>query len=60
MPDKVQVGEIDATQNFDTFRAFGLQYTPTMILFKDGQPQWQYVGAMGKEDLRRKLESSTN
>lgn len=60
MKDKIQIGQIDATENFETFSNFGLRSTPTLLLFKDGRVQWQSVGAMSKADLKQKLESSPN
>ena len=57
---KVAVYEMDVTQNFDLAGDFGIMATPTLILFKNGTPQWQYVGAMPKDKVRQKIEPMLN
>ena len=58
MKDTLQIGQIDATENYGRFSHYGLRSTPGMILFKDGSVQWQSVGAMSKADLKQKVESA--
>mgnify|MGYP000334815002 CR=1 FL=1 len=49
------VAKIDVDANPATARDFQVVSTPTMILFKDGQPVKRIVGAKGKAALLREI-----
>ena len=56
-PDKIRVVKLNIDDNLDTARRFDVMSIPTMILFKDGDPQVKIVGAKGKGQLLQELDS---
>jgi thioredoxin 1 len=54
--DAVEIRKLDTDANPETTRRFQVMSVPTMILFKDGQPADQLVGAQPKAAIRRFLE----
>lgn len=56
-PDKIRVAKLNIDDNLDTARRFDVMSIPTMILFKDGDPQVRIVGAKGKRQLLQDLSS---
>ena len=56
-PDKLRVVKLNIDDNLDTARRFDVMSIPTMILFKDGDPQVKIVGAKGKGQLLQELDS---
>ena len=57
LADKVTIAKVDIMENTDTASKFGVQSIPLMILFKDGQPVAQKLGAAPKSQLKSWLES---
>ncbi len=55
--DKLNIVKVDIMENTDTATQFGVQSIPLMILFKDGQPVAQKLGAAPKSQLKGWLES---
>ncbi|ABD26435.1 thioredoxin [Novosphingobium aromaticivorans DSM 12444] len=55
--DKVEIAKVDIMENTDTASKFGVQSIPLLILFKDGQPVAQKLGAAPKSQLKGWLES---
>ena len=55
--DKVSIAKVDIMENTDTASKFGVQSIPLLILFKDGQPVAQKLGAAPKSQLKGWLES---
>ena len=53
--DSVLIRKLDTDANPETTRKFGVMSVPTMILFKDGQPADQLVGAQPKAAIRKFL-----
>lgn len=53
---KLLVGKLNVDENPDTARRFDVLSIPTLILFKDGQPQKRLVGAKGKGQLLAEIE----
>ncbi len=53
---KLKVGKINVDENQDTPTKFGVMNIPTMIFFKNGKETERIVGAMGKNDLQKKLD----
>ncbi|MFM5948499.1 MAG: thioredoxin [Novosphingobium sp.] len=57
LADKVTIAKVDIMENTDVSAQFGVQSIPLMILFKDGQPVAQKLGAAPKSQLKGWLES---
>ncbi len=54
---KLRVGKINIDENLELARRFDVMSIPTMILFKDGEPQVRIVGAKGKGQLLQELNA---
>jgi thioredoxin 1 len=52
---KLRLGKINIDENLQLARRFEVMSIPTMILFKDGEPQLRIVGAKGKGQLLNDL-----
>jgi thioredoxin 1 len=52
---KLRLGKINIDDNMELARRFDVMSIPTMILFKDGEPQLRIVGAKGKGQLLQEL-----
>ncbi|HVA73727.1 MAG TPA: thioredoxin [Acidimicrobiales bacterium] len=52
---KLQVAKVNIDENLELARRFEVMSIPTMILFKDGEPQARIVGAKGKGQLLQEL-----
>jgi thioredoxin 1 len=48
---KVKVVKVDVDEASQTAMSFGIRGVPTFILFKDGKPVQQWVGANGNKKL---------
>ncbi len=46
---KARIGKLDVDQNPATAAQYGIQSIPTLILFKNGKPVDQIVGAQSKD-----------
>jgi thioredoxin 1 len=53
---KLTIAKLNVDQNPETALRFDVMSIPTLILFKDGQPQKRLVGAKGKRQLMAELE----
>lgn len=53
--DRLDVVSIDVDANPKTTLRYDVMSMPTLILFKDGQPQRRLVGARGKRHLLEEL-----
>jgi thioredoxin 1 len=53
----VKIGKMNVDENQTVPGQFGIMSIPTLIFFKDGQPQDQAVGAQPKEKLIEKLDA---
>ncbi|CAA9548619.1 MAG: Thioredoxin [uncultured Thermomicrobiales bacterium] len=53
--DKLTILKLDVDENQGTPLRFGVMSFPTLILFKDGQPVKQLVGARPKGALLREI-----
>ena len=56
--DKVTVAKLNIDENPDTPSRYGVRGIPTMLLFKDGQPIAQKVGAAPRSQIQQWLESN--
>ena len=52
---KIKLAKINIDENLELARRFEVMSIPTMILFKDGEPQVRIVGAKGKAQLLQEL-----
>jgi thioredoxin 1 len=55
--DKVTIAKMDIMENTDVPGQIGVQSIPLMVLFKDGKPVAQKLGAAPKSQLKGWLES---
>ena len=53
---RVTIAKVDITENTDIAAQMGVQSIPLMILFKDGKPVAQKLGAAPKSQLKGWLE----
>ncbi|HEV2368548.1 MAG TPA: thioredoxin [Acidimicrobiales bacterium] len=53
--DRLKVAKLNIDDNLDTARRFDVMSIPTLIVFKDGDPQMRIVGAKGKGQLLEEL-----
>jgi thioredoxin 1 len=52
---RLTVAKVNIDDNLDITRRFEVMSIPTLILFKDGEPQTRIVGARGKAQLLQEL-----
>ena len=57
LADKLTIAKVDIMENTDAASQFGVQSIPLMVLFKDGKPVAQKLGAAPKSQLKGWLES---
>jgi thioredoxin 1 len=55
---RLKVAKLDIDSNPATPARFGIRGIPTVILYKNGQPHAQSVGAMSKSKLTQFLDSN--
>jgi thioredoxin 1 len=53
---KLTIGKLDVDQNPESTDNYQVRSIPTMILFKDGKPVKQIVGALPKTELLAQLD----
>jgi thioredoxin 1 len=58
MADKVTITKLNIDENPDTPGKYGVRGIPTMLLFKNGEPVAQKVGALPKSQLAAWLEGA--
>ena len=54
---QVTIAKLNIDENPDTPGRYGVRGIPTMLLFKDGQPVAQKVGAAPRSQIQQWLES---
>jgi thioredoxin 1 len=57
LADQVTIAKMDIMESTDTPAKYNVQSIPLMILFKNGEPVAQKLGAGPKSQLKRWLES---
>ena len=55
-PESLRIGKINIDENLELARRFEVMSIPTLILFKDGEPQLRIIGARGKGQLLDELQ----
>ncbi len=58
LADKVTIAKVDIMENADTASRFGVQSIPFLVLFKDGKPVADKLGAAPKGALKAWIESA--
>ena len=56
--DKLKVCKMDVDANSETPAKFGIRGIPTLIIFKDGNPDAQKVGALSKTQLTEFVDAN--
>ncbi|MFB3776619.1 MAG: thioredoxin [Bryobacteraceae bacterium] len=54
---KVKVGKLNVDDNGTTAMRYGIRGIPTLLLFKEGRVVEQRVGAVGKTEVQKMLDS---
>jgi thioredoxin len=54
---KIKVGKLDVDSNQGTAMRYGIRGIPTILLFKGGKVVDQKVGAIGKPEFQRMLDT---
>lgn len=57
---KVKFGKLDVDSNPNTAMKYGIRGIPTLLIFSEGKPVDQVVGAVPKAVLKRRLEEAIN
>jgi thioredoxin 1 len=52
---KLRIRKVNVDENLELGRRFDVMSIPTLILFKEGEPQLRIVGAKGKGQLLQEL-----
>jgi len=52
---KVKFGKVNIDDNRELAQKFNVMSIPNFVLFKDGEPAQQFVGALPAEDFEEKL-----
>tara|TARA_B100000902_G_C27203809_1_gene860488 strand:+ start:369 stop:692 length:324 start_codon:yes stop_codon:yes gene_type:complete len=55
--DKLKVGKLDVDSNPNISSTFGIRSIPTLLIFKNGSPVDQIVGAVSKEVISSKVDN---
>jgi thioredoxin 1 len=58
MGGKVKIAKLNVDENPDIMMRYGVRSIPTLILFKDGEPQAMQVGAVPKQRLSDWIQQS--
>ena len=56
--EQLEIYKINVDDNSDLAQNYGIKSIPNMILFKNGEPVLNLVGAMSKKDLWAKVETA--
>ncbi|MBS0482907.1 MAG: thioredoxin [Proteobacteria bacterium] len=56
LADRVTIAKVDIMENTDVAAKYGVQSIPLMVLFKNGEPVAQKLGAAPKSQLKGWLE----
>jgi thioredoxin 1 len=54
---RVRIGKLDVSSNSNTTMRYNIRGIPTLVLFKDGCVVAQKVGAVGKREVQKLLDS---
>ena len=54
---KVKIGKMNVDENMDTPGRYNIRGIPTLLLFKGGRVVEQRVGALGKTDVQKMIDT---
>jgi thioredoxin 1 len=54
---RLKVGKVDVDANGDTAMRYNIRGIPTLLLFKDGRVVDQRVGAIGRSEVQKMLDT---
>ncbi len=54
---KIEIAKLNIDDNLDVTRRYDVMSIPTLILFKDGEPQARIIGAKPKGQLLQELSA---
>ena len=55
---QIKIGKLDVDENPKTATNYGVMSIPTLIFFKGGKVMGQAVGALTRQDLKKKIEEN--
>ncbi len=55
---KLKVGKLDVDSNSQIAQNYGIMSIPTIMLFKNGTPIKTMIGAQGKDNYKREIDSA--
>lgn len=55
---KIKIGKLNVDENPKTTSQYGIMSIPTLIFFKNGKVTGQITGALGKSELKKKIEEN--
>lgn len=55
---RIKIGKLNVDENPKTTSVYGIMSIPTLIFIKGGKVMGQASGALGKADLKRKIEDN--
>ena len=58
--DKAVIGKMDADQNMELMRKYGIRSIPTMLVFKNGEVVDRITGAVPKQSITSKIDPHLN
>ncbi|MEE8414243.1 MAG: thioredoxin [Dehalococcoidales bacterium] len=56
--DKISFVKLDVDNNAQTAAAYGIMSIPTLLIFKNGEPVKNVVGAWPKSELKKTLDAA--
>ncbi len=59
-PGQLRVVKLNIDENLEISRRFEVMSIPTLLLFRDGEPQLRIIGAKGKQQLLQELHPFLN
>jgi len=54
---KIEIAKLNIDENLDVTRRYEVMSIPTLLLFKDGEPELRIIGARGKAQLVQELRA---
>jgi thioredoxin 1 len=54
---KIRIAKVNVDEALEVARRFEVMSIPTLILFKEGEPQLRLIGAKGKGQLLQELQA---
>jgi len=55
-PEKINVGKLNVELEPIITKKYGIRSIPTILVFKDGEVIYKYVGVISKKELEKKIE----